>query len=192
MTMTSNHRGGLLTTALCLALLSGCGGGGDSPAPQVPGGTTPPPTASATCGFSDFAATALARVNQWRASGANCGSQGQFGPAPAITWNDRLTQAATVHSQDMQANNFFSHTGSSGSTLAQRVDAAGYAWSAIGENIAAGQTSVNSVVDGWIASPGHCRNIMNPDYTQMGLACVPGGSGNTYSTYWTMDLGRPR
>jgi uncharacterized protein YkwD len=193
MTSTSIRRhAGPLATALCAAFLAACGGGGDSPAPEAPGDTTPPPTASATCGFSGFATNALARVNQWRASGANCGSEGQFGPAPAIAWNDRLTQAATAHSQDMQANNFFSHTGSSGSTLAQRVDATGYAWSAIGENIAAGQTSINSVVDGWIGSPGHCRNIMNPNFTQMGLACVPGGSGNTYSTYWTMDLGRPQ
>jgi uncharacterized protein YkwD len=92
----------------------------------------------------------------------------------------------------MVTANFFSHTGSNGSTLAQRVNATGYAWSSLGENIAAGQTSVNSVVDGWIASPGHCANIMNPAFVEMGLACVPGTSSNPYPTYWTMDLAQPR
>jgi len=147
--------------------------------------------ASATCNLPDFAASALARVNQWRASGADCGSAGQFAPAPALAWNDKLTQAALGHSQDMVAHNFFSHTGSSGSTMGQRITAAGYTWGAAGENIAAGQTSVNSVVDGWIASPGHCANIMNPAYVHFGLACVAGTSANTYPTYWTMDLAKP-
>ena len=172
------------------AALAACGGGGDSPAPSA---STPPNlTATATCNLPDFAASALARVNQWRASGADCGSEGRFGPASALVWNDLLTQAATGHSQDMVTANFFSHTGSNGSTLAQRVNATGYAWSSLGENIAAGQTSVNSVVDGWIASPGHCANIMNPAFVEMGLACVAGTSANPYPTYWTMDLAQPR
>jgi uncharacterized protein YkwD len=171
------------------AVLAACGGGGsDSPSAGMP----PNVAATATCNLPDFAASALARVNQWRASGADCGSEGRFGPASALVWNDLLTQAATGHSQDMVTANFFSHTGSNGSTLAQRVNATGYAWSSLGENIAAGQTSVNSVVDGWIASPGHCANIMNPAFVEMGLACVPGTSANPYPTYWTMDLAQPR
>ncbi len=47
-------------------------------------------------------------------------------------------------------------------------------------------------MDGWIASPGHCANLMNAGFAEIGVACVPGGAGATYSTYWTMDLGRPR
>lgn len=145
----------------------------------------------ATCGLSNFSSAILVRVNQWRASGANCGTEGNFGPAPALAWNDLLTQAAAGHSQDMMANNFFSHTGFNGSTLGQRVTAAGYNWSSVGENIAAGQASINSVVDGWIASPGHCANIMNPAFAHVGVACISGTSSNTFSTYWTMDLGKP-
>ncbi|HJV62469.1 MAG TPA: CAP domain-containing protein, partial [Albitalea sp.] len=140
----------------------------------------------------DFAAGALARVNQWRARGADCGSEGRFGAAPALAWNDLLAQAAAAHSEDMVAHDFFSHTGSNGSTLGQRVDAVGYAWSSVGENIAAGQPSVNEVVDGWIASPGHCANIMNPGFVHMGLACVRGTAADAYPTYWTMDLAAPR
>jgi uncharacterized protein YkwD len=47
-------------------------------------------------------------------------------------------------------------------------------------------------MDGWIASPGHCANLMNASFVEVGVACVPGTAGDTYSTYWTMDLGRPR
>lgn len=184
----------ILAATLCL-LLAACGGGGDGAdagTAAPPGGTSGTPSAMADCGLADFQATMLQRVNQWRASGANCGTEGSFGPAAPLSWNDRLLQAATGHSEDMMANNFFSHTGSNGSTLAQRIDATGYSWSSVGENIAAGQTSINSVVDGWIASPGHCANIMNPAFQHVAVACVRGAAGNTYSTYWTMDLGRPR
>lgn len=81
--------------------------------------------AGADCGLADFASSLLARVNQIRATGANCGSSGTFGAAGALAWNTPLTQAAAGHSQDMVTNNFFSHTGSDGSTLGMRVTAAG-------------------------------------------------------------------
>lgn len=134
----------------------------------------------------------IARVNQLRAAGASCGSRGTFAPAGPLTWSTPLTQAAAVHSQDMVANNFFSHTGSNGSTLSSRVNATGYAWSSLGENIAAGYGTVNNVMAGWMASDGHCANIMNPNFTQIGVACIKGTSANTYRDYWTMDLARPR
>ena len=182
------------------ATLAACGGGGDvstsnpSPSPgpapaPAPGGTA---TAASTCGLPDFVATAMARINRWRASGATCGSRGAFPPAPALAWNNRLTQAADAHSRDMAANDFFSHTGSGGSTLGSRVTAAGYDWRGIGENIAAGQTGIDQVVDGWIASEGHCANLLNPAFVDVGLACVSGSESSTYRTYWTMDLGQPR
>jgi len=134
----------------------------------------------------------LARINQVRASGANCGSDGVFGAAAPVAWNDKLTLAAEGHSQDMAAKNYFSHTSADGRTLADRVDATGYAWSSLGENIAAGYPGINAVMDAWIASPGHCANLMNSDFAEVGVVCVPGGAADTYSTYWTMDLGRPR
>ena len=173
--------------------LASCGGGGDSPTPAAPAPSTAGSASlTATCNLPDFQTSLLARVNQARAAGANCGSEGTFGPAGPVAWNDPLTQAATGHSQDMQAQNYFSHTSLDGRTLAQRVDATGYRWSALGENIAAGQPTVGEVVDAWMGSPGHCANIMKADFADMGVACVPGGPGNTYITYWTMDLGRPR
>ncbi len=134
----------------------------------------------------------LAAVNTRRRAGASCGAQGSFGPAPDLAWNAALTQAAVAHSDDMVSHNFFDHTGSDGSTLGSRATAAGYVWSALGENIAAGQGTVAEVVDGWMKSDGHCANLMNASYRDIGVACVAGNAGTTYRTYWTQDFGQPR
>lgn len=130
-------------------------------------------------------------VNRYRAAGANCGSEGNFAATGALTWNASLAQAALKHSDDLQSANFFSHTGSDGSSAGQRITAAGYRWRAWGENIAAGQSTVAVVMAGWMASPGHCANLMNPGFREIGVACVKGTASNTYSSYWTMDLATP-
>ena len=150
------------------------------------------PAAGSTCSLPDFTAAALARMNQLRAAGADCRTKGTFAPAAALTWSVLLTQSAEGLSQDMVANNFFSHTGSNGSTLSTRVDATGYAWSSLGENIAAGYPTVDAVMTGWMASDGHCANLMNPAFNQVGLVCVPGTKAKDYNTYWTMDLAKSR
>ena len=170
-------------------LVAACGGGGDPPT-DAPAPPSEP--AAATCDIADFKATALARINQWRASGADCGTQGVFGPAPALAWNDRLTQAAAGHSHDMVDHDMFSHTSSDGRTFDQRITAAGYAWSGAAENIAAGQTTIRSAIDGWIDSDGHCATLMIRGLKDVGLACVSGTAANTYVTYWTMDLAAPK
>ena len=179
--------------ALC-SLLAACGGGDAAPGPVT--SATPaassPAGAGSTCNLPDFRASVLARINQVRASGANCGVDGVFGATAPLAWNDKLTLAAEGHSQDMAARNYFSHTSADGRTLAERVTASGYAWSTLGENIAAGYPGINAVMDGWIASPGHCANLMNSGFAEVGVVCVPGVAGDTFSTYWTMDLGRPR
>jgi len=185
-----------LTLTLVLAL-AGCGGGGDSPSsPSVnPPPTTPPPTSGGTritCNLPNFESEMLAAVNARRRAGASCGARGSFPAAPDLAWNTALTQAAVAHSDDMVANNFFSHTGSNGSTLGDRATAAGYAWSSLGENIAAGQASVAEVVDGWMKSDGHCANLMNAGFRDIGVACVAGNANTTYRTYWTQDFGTPR
>lgn len=195
---------------LCLATtLAACGGGGGgggedvaaapaspptgaAPAPgPTPGPAAPVPGTRATCDLPDFQATVMAAVNAWRARGATCGTQA-YAAAANLAWDDSLAQAALVHSEDMVAGNFFSHTGSDGSNAGQRAAAAGYAWRTWGENIAAGQVGVDAVVAAWMASPGHCANVMNAGFADVGLACVHGGSGNTYRTYWTMVLGTAR
>jgi len=148
--------------------------------------------ATGTCNLPGFAADMLTRVNQFRAAGASCGSHGVFAPATGLAWSAALSQAADAHSRDMVANNFFSHTGSDGSSAGQRITAAGYPWSAYGENIAAGQATVAEVVDGWMASDGHCANIMNAAFVDIGVVCLPGNTSTSYRSYWTMELGKSR
>ncbi len=131
----------------------------------------------------------LELVNQARSAGRSCGSEGTFGPAPALGWNEKLGRAAARHANDMASQDFLGHTGSDGSTAAGRISAEGYEWSAIGENVAAGQSSPGQVVAGWLSSPGHCANIMNPDYLHMGIARAEGGS---YGIYWAQTFARPR
>ena len=144
-----------------------------------------------TCGLPDFQAALLARINQYRAAGASCRSAGTFAAAPPLVWNAALAQAAAGHSQDMAANDYFSHTSRDGRSMVDRINAAGYAWSTVGENIAAGYPTVNAVIDGWMASDGHCANLMNPNFRDTGLACVA-NPASTYKTYWTMDAGKQR
>jgi len=191
----------LWTFVAAAPLVAGCGGGGGSSdastaAPTPASAPAPAPDTAtgvlSTCGLSDFSTRILQRINQLRASGANCGSSGQFAPAPAVAWNALLTQAADGHSRDMAAQNYFDHTSRDGRTFSQRIDATGYEWSTAGENIAAGYTSVDAVMDGWTQSAGHCANLMNQNFTEIGVACVPGTSSTMYRNYWTMDLARPR
>jgi len=130
----------------------------------------------------------LALVNSVRAEARYCGTK-LYEAASTVGWDDRLVTAALRHSQDMAQHNFFSHTGSDGSAVSMRIDAAGYDWRAVGENIAAGQGSVREAVDGWVASPGHCRNLMNPAYEAVALACTL-DEGSDFRTYWTNVLAR--
>lgn len=76
-----------------------------------------------------------------------------------------------------------SHVGSDGSKLGARVTREGYQWSTVGENVAWGYRTVASVMAGWLASSGHCKNIMNPYFTELGAAEV--------NYYWTQVFARP-
>ena len=145
----------------------------------------------ASCGLNGaggIQAELLQRINAFRAAGAVCGTT-TYAPAAPLNWNNLLLQAASGHSSDMAQNNYFSHDSLDGRTAAQRISDAGYSYSAAAENIAAGDTTVESVMTRWINSPGHCQNMMNPTYRDIGVACARNDAA-TYSRYWTMDLGR--
>ena len=124
----------------------------------------------------------LQLVNDARKKGCNCGNT-YYAPAPALTWNDQLEKAAYNHSKDMFQNKYFSHTGSDGTGSGERISNAGYNWRWYGENIAEGYPTEKDVVDGWLHSPGHCANIMNKNFREMGVAKV--------GDYWTQDFGSP-
>lgn len=131
--------------------------------------------------------------NQERANGANCGGT-DYPPVPALTMDAQLREAARCHSLDMAVNDFFGHFGSDGSSPVDRITAAGYSWSDLGENVAAGAPAPSVVVPGWMNSPGHCRGIMSADFTEIGVGYIydsPDALRN-YEHYWTQAFGHPR
>lgn len=129
----------------------------------------------------------LAAVNQARGAARRCGDQ-PFDAAEPLTWSEPLGQAALTHSRDMAMNSLFSHQGSDRSLVGARATAAGYAWTVIGENIAAGQGRAKQVVEGWLASPSHCYNLMNPDFREMGAAYASNPQSQA-TIYWTQVFG---
>jgi uncharacterized protein YkwD len=130
-------------------------------------------------------------VNAARAAGRRCGSK-EFGPAPALVLNASLGQAALAHSQEMARYNEFDHQGHDGSTPSMRVERAGYGVHRIvGENIAWGTLSASQAVAGWLSSPPHCENIMDPRFTQMGVAFAENARSSA-SLFWTQDFATPR
>jgi len=133
----------------------------------------------------------LALVNAARARPRTCGTQA-FGATGPLTWNPLLGQAALAHSADMAQKHYFNHKQPDGSQPADRATAAGYRWVHVGENIASGQRSVEEAFASWLDSPGHCANIMNPRFTEMGAAYAIDPQNRNRTPYWTQVFGTPR
>lgn len=184
-----------LPATLLAALLAACGGENGEDGGQVPASTAAAPESGAvsernSCGLPDFQSAMLEQVNRARAESRLCGTRA-FSAVPALAWDERLFAAAAGHADDMARNDYFSHDSLDGRTFSQRITDAGYTWSAVGENIAAGQADITQVVEAWLDSPGHCANIMSTSFTEVAVACVR-EEGSTYTQYWAMSLGRPR
>lgn len=128
-------------------------------------------------------------VNQARARGGTCATE-TFAPSAPLTSEAALTCAARVHSLDMSTRAFFDHVNPDGVDPFDRMSDAGYDYVAAAENIAAGQSTAEQVVDGWLASPGHCRNILNPEFTQIGVGYVF-NAASFYPYFWTQTFGTP-
>jgi len=148
-------------------LLSACGGGG--PVAPAPDGV---------------AALLLAQVNTARVEGRVCGARGAFAPTHPLAFEARLAAAAQDHADDMHARGTMSHTGGDGSDPGQRIARTGYAAATWGENVAAGYTSVDAVMAGWLGSDGHCANLMHPGFTEFGA----GEAGR----YWAQVFAWPQ
>ncbi len=156
----------------------------DFPFTVQPGNSAPTNTGT---GSTTFAQRVLALTNTARAQARTCGTVA-YPAAPALTYNAQLEQAAQAHAADMATRNYFSHTSQDGRTFDQRISATGYSWSTLAENIAAGQTTPEDVVAGWLNSPGHCQNIMNASLKELGVGYAL-NTGSTYQTYWVQDFG---
>jgi uncharacterized protein YkwD len=106
---------------------------------------------------------------------------------PALRENGRLNRSAQGWTNTMVSLRDFTH----GADFAARISAVGYSWSSVGENIATGFNTPAAVVRGWMASTGHCQNILNPRFRSVGtgvssrpIAGVSSGGGT-----WTQDFG---
>ena len=132
----------------------------------------------------------LRLINQARAVPRHCGWK-KYNAAPPVTWNNQLAVIAKRHSDDMAKHNFFSHNGSDGRQVDSRATNAGYRWKNIAENIYAGAPNSANAAAGWIKSAGHCENLMNSVYKEMGVACTRNGATG-YVTYHTQVFGTRR
>ena len=137
-----------------------------------------------------LATRALQLVNEVRARGTHCGER-SFGPAPAVRLSGTLGGVAFGHANDMAEHNYFEHQDRAGHSPAQRVRAVGYRETLVGENIAYGPKSAEEVVQGWLESPGHCENIMDPRFAEMGIAYAPGQAAKR-GLYWVQLLAAPQ
>ena len=132
----------------------------------------------------------LSLVNAARAGGRRCGAK-YFAPAPPLLINPTLTVAALEHSRDMAQHGKFDHRGFDGSTPTLRVQRAGYGrFHIVGENIAAGAATPMEVTQGWLSSPAHCENIMDPRFSEIGIAFAV-NMASAEAIYWTQDFAAP-
>lgn len=132
----------------------------------------------------------LELVNEARARGTRCGTR-TFGSAPPVRLSGALAGVALGHAADMAEHGYFEHRDLAGHSPAERVRAVGYQESLVGENIAYGPKSPEEVVRGWLDSPGHCENIMDPRFAEMGIAYAPGRASRR-GLYWVQVLAAPR
>lgn len=124
-------------------------------------------------------------VNAARSESRYCGDK-LYATAPPLRLSFSLTEAATRHAKDMAALGFVAHQGSDGSRVGDRAKAVGYSrWA--GENVAGGTATLDDTMAEFLASPGHCQNIMNPNAVEFGAACVVGSE--PYRIYWTQVFG---
>ena len=183
-------------------VIVGCGGGGagGAGAGGVASSTFNIPAISNTL-KSDY----LDVINVARGNAQNCGTRGVFNATTALSWSTELYDAAYEHSYDLAESDTFDHNGSgtasditaqdkglAHSTFVDRITNNGYSgYSAIGENITAGthRDTAQEAIDAWLASDDHCANLMNPNYTEVGMAHYE-KAGSTYTHYWTQNFGK--
>jgi len=163
--------------------------------PGVPDTVHCAPAASWDPLWSQYEDEVLIYVNDARARGYDCDSEGVFGSAPPLVMESRLRCAARLHSRYMAETGDFNHTTAGGSTPWDRIEATGYQFWTAGENIAAGQQDPQGVVTGWLESDGHCSNIMSPEFDEIGIGYYPSeqssGWGNQSYPYWTQVFATP-
>lgn len=106
-----------------------------------------------------------------------------------VVRNAVLETQATQYACELIHYGFFDHVNpTTGTTLSDRAVEFGYEFRVIGENLAAGQRSPSSAMADWMGSPGHAANILNPEFTELGIGVRLGGE---FGVYWVQEFGRP-
>ena len=123
----------------------------------------------------------LHQINIVRKEGCRCGKK-YMPPVPPLAWSSTLEHSSNLHAQDMARRDYFSHVTPEGVDVGERVLAAGYKWSYVGENIASGQKDFNQVLEDWMKSPVHCKLIMNPNFRETAVS--------RYDRKWVQHFGR--
>lgn len=144
--------------------------------------------AAATPEPAQVAQRVVELVNKARSEGRRCGRE-SFPPTAPLAAAAPLEAAAAAHARDMAARDYFAHRGADGSEPRDRVSRAGYASRLTGENIASGPESAEEVVAGWLASPGHCANIMDARFRHIGVGLAAGRKDGRL--YWVQTFGAP-
>ena len=132
----------------------------------------------------------LELVNAARSEPRRCGEH-EFPASAPVHYSDSLTRAAVIHAADMAQRASLDHAGSDGSNPGERLTRVGYRWQISGENLALGYDDVATVMRGWLDSPAHCENIMEPRFDEMGLAFAI-GPGPQAPVYWVQDFAAAR
>lgn len=130
----------------------------------------------------------LDHVNRARLRGRRCGSE-YFKAAQPLALSKALFEAARAHARDMARRGYFDHRAADGNQPKDRVRRAGYKPRLVGENIAFAPESAEEVVAGWLNSPGHCANIMDARFSEMGAAVAQGSEPG--HIYWVQNLAAP-
>jgi len=168
----------LSIVAICLT--AACGGGGGSMGPEVASVNVEQMMVE-----QSVQAVAVAPDRSFESMLNDVRAVNGAGP---VRPNALLLQAAQGHADDMLAQNYFSHTSKDGRELRDRVNATGYEWRRIGENIGRGQRDEEEILLGWVNSPGHQRNNVDPRFEEFGLA----KAGRNRNQYWVLVLADPR
>ena len=131
----------------------------------------------------------LQLANAARAQPRRCGLQA-FAAAAPLTLNATLGRAALAYAQELARHGYMEHTGRDGSSPAQRVTRSGYRWRATGENLASGIMAPEEVIAGWLGSPEHCANLMDPAFSEIGVGFGV-NARDERGVYWALEFGRP-
>ncbi|MFJ8888292.1 sigma-70 family RNA polymerase sigma factor [Streptomyces sp. NPDC102402] len=145
-----------------------------APKPRTPSSAPAPAPAPKASSAPSVAEEVIALVNSER-SREGCS---------AVSGDSLLTKAASRHSADMVARDYFSHTSPDGTDPGARITAVGYRWSTYGENIAKGQQTAEAVMDAWMNSDGHRANILNCAFKEIGI----GREDSSGGPVWTQNF----